>query len=165
LESNYIQDLLEDLARAGVEFIVAGGVAVVLHGVSRATMDIDAAISFHPTNIRKFLDIMLKQNMKPRAPVPAEILLDSIERKKMIIEKGALVFTFIDNEKPYKQLDIFLTEDLSYEKLKSYCDIFEIGSSKIKVLSIKKLLELKKAINPARSKDLYDIAELSKIGD
>lgn len=34
--------LLAALAEAGVEFVVCGGVAVVLHGVERVTMDLEA---------------------------------------------------------------------------------------------------------------------------
>jgi hypothetical protein len=162
---SYLQDLIEDMTREGVKFIIAGGVAVVLHGVSRATMDIDAAVAMDDTNLQRLLRVLKRQNMVPRAPVPAETILDPAKRRAMVEDKGALVFTFIDNQKPYKQLDIFLTEDLSYEALKNDVDIFQIGDSSVSVLSKKKLIDLKRKVNPPRNKDLLDIDELSKLED
>ena len=163
METNYIQELLEDLAKANVDFLIAGGVAVVLHGVSRATMDIDAAVSLEHENLVRFLSVMKKHQMVPRVPVPAEDLLDPIKREKMVEEKGALVFTFIDSAKPYKVLDIFLTKELSYSSLKDSVDIFQIGNAQIKVLSREKLIELKGKVQPPRDKDLLDIKELTKL--
>jgi len=165
LSTSYIQALLEDMAIAGIDFVLAGGVAVVLQGVSRATMDIDTAVSLEKGNLEKFLKVMTEHNMVPRAPVPAEYILDAEQRRKMIQEKNALVFTFIDHENPYKQLDIFLTETLSFEALKDDVDLFQIGKAKVKVLSKRKLIELKKLVKPQRSKDLYDIEELEKLLD
>ncbi len=165
MSQSYIQDLIEDLTREGVKFIIAGGVAVVLHGVSRATMDIDAAIAMNIENLEKFLAVMKRNSMVPRAPVPAEELLDPSKRTAMVKEKGAIVFTFIDNDKPFKQLDVFLTESLSYEALVEDVDVFQIGNSQVKVLSKKKLISLKRAVVPVRTKDLFDIEELSKLKD
>lgn len=39
-----IAGLIVDLAKAGVEFVVCGGVACVLHGVERVTMDLDIRV-------------------------------------------------------------------------------------------------------------------------
>jgi hypothetical protein len=36
-----ISETLQELARAQVEFVLVGGVAVTLHGVVRGTMDLD----------------------------------------------------------------------------------------------------------------------------
>jgi hypothetical protein len=41
---NYLKETLVTLADAGVEFAVGGGVACVLHGVERVTLDLDVAV-------------------------------------------------------------------------------------------------------------------------
>ena len=43
--SNHINEILFALADEGVEFILGGGVAAVLHGVERVTLDIDLDIA------------------------------------------------------------------------------------------------------------------------
>jgi hypothetical protein len=63
------------------------------------------------------------------------------------------------------QVIVFLTDQLSYESFKDHTDTFKIGRAYVKVLNRKKLIELKQSITPVRSKDLFDIEELSKLQD
>ena len=49
------EKLLADLARSGVDFAVAGGLAVILNGYPRLTVDVDILVSETPDNIRKLL--------------------------------------------------------------------------------------------------------------
>src|SRR5437773_9741426 len=57
---NYFQfeKLLVELARAGVDFAVVGGVAVSLNGFVRATDDVDIIVRESPENIRRLLDTL-----------------------------------------------------------------------------------------------------------
>lgn len=48
-----IQGILEELNRAGVEFLVIGGVAVGFHGYVRATKDVDIVPAPDPGNLAK----------------------------------------------------------------------------------------------------------------
>ena len=50
------EKLLVDLAKAGVDFAVVGGVAVSLNGFVRATDDVDIIVSEKPENIAKLLE-------------------------------------------------------------------------------------------------------------
>lgn len=54
---NYFQfeKLLVELVRAGVDFAVAGGVAVSLNGFIRATDDVDIIVHESPANISRLL--------------------------------------------------------------------------------------------------------------
>lgn len=156
-------DILNKLNDTGVKFVIAGGVAVVLHGVERLTMDIDASISFEEENIKKFLTVMDDLGLKPRLPVPAETLLDKEKVRIMIEEKNALVFTFIHPENSIKQVDVFLTDNLKYENLIDSCVDMELDGGILKVLSKEKLVELKLKVDPMRDKDMFDIKELQKL--
>lgn len=160
---NHLEEILVELKTRNIKFIVCGGVAAVLHGVERMTMDIDISLDLDNTNLKKFLHVIKKMNLKPRVPIPAESILDPEKRKKMIEEKGALVFTFIDPDKPFRQIDIFLEEDKSYKQLHDYIEKINIGGTEINILSIEKLIEMKKDIDPPRGKDLLDIKELELI--
>jgi hypothetical protein len=160
---NHLKEIITTLDEDGVRFIICGGVAMVLHGIERMTMDIDLAIDMTAHNLRKFLAAMKKLQLKPRAPVPAESLLDPEQRRIFIEEKNALVFTFIDTANPFRQVDIFLTDKLSFNALKGDAEQLAIGGHTVKLLSKKKLLELKRSIKPLRDKDIFDIQALEKI--
>jgi hypothetical protein len=52
------EKLLENLARAEVNFIVVGGVAVALNGFVRTTEDVDILIERSPQNVARLLDAL-----------------------------------------------------------------------------------------------------------
>lgn len=52
------EKLLADLARAGVDFAVVGGVAVILNGYPRLTVDVDILAHPAPENLRRLLDCL-----------------------------------------------------------------------------------------------------------
>jgi hypothetical protein len=160
----YLLDLLKDLIDQKVKFIVCGGVAAVLHGVERLTVDLDLALSMSRDNLENFLCVMKKENMIPRAPIPAESILDKEIVQAIAEQKGAVVFTFIDPNNPYKQVDFFLTEDKSYDSLINETEKIKLEEGYyLHILKIEKLIEMKTAIDPPREKDLHDISELNKL--
>jgi len=161
--SNHINEILFALTDAGVEFVVGGGVAAVLHGVERVTLDIDLALDMEPANVEKFLQVMLKLRLQPRVPVPAHDLMSREAVQRMIAEKGALVFSFVDFDRPLRHVDIFLQGNLSFEELSRDARKVVMENRAIKIMGIGKLLETKRAITPLRDKDLIDIKELEKL--
>ena len=73
--SNHINEILFELTDAQVEFVVGGGVAAVLHGVERVTLDIDLGLDMDPVNVEKFLQVMRNLGLQSRVPVPARDLM------------------------------------------------------------------------------------------
>jgi hypothetical protein len=49
-------DLFRALNEAGVRYVLVGGVALNLHGVERATMDVDVAIALDGDNLSRAVD-------------------------------------------------------------------------------------------------------------
>lgn len=154
--------LLKELSKANVQYVICGGVACVLHGVERATYDIDLSVSFEKSNLEKIVEVAKRFNLKPRIPEPVENLFDEKKRKEWFEEKGALVYTFVSNNTPL-QLDIFLSYPKSYEELFENSEEINIDDVKIKVSSINDLLFVKKLIEPLRDKDIIDLKELERI--
>ena len=161
--SNHINEILFALTDAGVEFIVGGGVAAVLHGVERVTLDIDLALDMESANVEKFLNVMHELGLQPRVPVPPRDLMSREAVQRMIAEKGALVFSFVDFDRPLRHVDIFLRDNLSFEELCRDAHKIVIENRTIKIIGLAKLLEIKRAITPLRDKDLIDIKELEKL--
>ena len=155
-------ELLAELSRQEIDFVVCGGVACVLQGVERATYDLDIAIALDTENIRKLIVTATSFSLKPRIPEPVENLIDKKRREFWIREKGARVYTFVSESSPL-QMDVFLTELILYEKLKTKADILDIEGTQLAVCSKKHLLDLKKMIEPLRDKDIQDIKELESL--
>jgi hypothetical protein len=156
------EEILAALVDADVDFIVGGGVACVLHGVERVTMDVDVAVATDPANFAKFLSVMDKLGLKPRVPIDPTSLLDQRVLDHIIREKQALVFTFLDPDVPTRQVDMFLRSDLSHQSMAKYVETVEFHGKKLKVVSKRKLLEIKLAIDPPRAKDQIDIEFLRR---
>ena len=161
--SNHINEILFALTDADVEFVVGGGVAAVLHGVERVTLDIDLALNMEPPNVDKFLRVMQELRLQPRVPVPARDLMSREAVQRMIAEKGALVFSFVDFDRPLRHVDIFLRSNLSFEELSRNAKQVLVENRAIKIMGIGKLLEIKRSILPLRDKDLIDIKQLEKL--
>src|SRR3989442_7359420 len=100
--SNYINEILFALTDAEVEFVVGGGVAAVLHGVERGTLDIDLALDMDPANVEKFLQVMHELRLQPPVPVSARDLISREAVQRMIAGKGALGFSFVDFHRPMR---------------------------------------------------------------
>jgi len=51
---NYLKEMLVTLADADMEFVVGGGVAYVLHGVERVTLDLHVAVQLNAQNLDRW---------------------------------------------------------------------------------------------------------------
>jgi hypothetical protein len=162
-QESHLVEILCALSDHHVDFVVAGGVAMVLHGVERTTLDLDVAVSLEPDNARRFLEAMTDLRLAPRAPVPAEIILDRESIAALVREKNALVFTFWSAQEPYRQIDLFLTRENSFDDLIADAYLLPIRGRVIRVASRRKLIEMKSRVRPVRAKDISDIRALTQL--
>jgi predicted nucleotidyltransferase len=158
---NYYADILTKLYDARVKFILAGGVASVLHGVERLTLDIDIAVEMSEENLGRFSNVLQEINLIPRLPVGIDFLRDPERIKDAVDNKNALVFTLYDPLMPIKQVDVFLSKENSYEELINHTDNVDINGREILIVSIPKLIQMKRIAG--RDKDLRDIIELENL--
>lgn len=159
---NHFKEILSTLAGRGVEFVVGGGVASVLHGVERVTVDLDIAVRMTAQNLERLIDAVETLKLRPRVPVSLADIGDPEFVRSMVVEKGALVFSLTDSDRPLRHLDIFLSPALSFERLSQGAVWFDVGPAKIRVVSKELLMKLKREIEPLRAKDVLDLEELAK---
>jgi hypothetical protein len=159
---NHLKEILLTLADRGVEFVVGGGVACVLHGVERVTFDLDVAVQMSPQNLERLIDAVETLKLRPRVPVSLADIGDPDFVRSMVVEKGALVFSLTDVDRPLRHLDIFLHPALTFERLSEGAVWFDIGEARIRVVSKELLVTIKREIRPLRAKDVLDLEELSK---
>lgn len=162
MSENFLKEIIIALSQNHIKFIIFGGVAIVLHGVERMTLDLDISIDMEQENVMKFLEVMKKENLTPRAPIPSETLLEKELVDFIIKEKNAVAFTFIDKEHPYRQVDVLIHPDLNYQKWIHKTDTVELFGYNVKILSKEAIIELKQNLTNPRDKDLLDIKELKK---
>lgn len=160
---NHLLEILTKLASAKVKFIVCGGVAVVFHGVERMTVDLDLVIDFSPENIKKLISVINKLKLVSRVPISPEILMYQEQRQILVREKGAVVFTFLDINNPFRMIDILLSEDITYGKIFQDSKEIKIGKQTIRIASIDQIIAMKKKVKPMREKDKFDIKALKKL--
>ena len=132
---NYLKEMLVTLADAGVDLVVGGGVACVLHGVERVTFDLVVAVQMNSPNLDRLICAVEQLNLQPRVPVSLANIGDPDFVRSMVREKGALVCSLADFNNPLRHLDIFLSSALSFERLSKGAKWFDIGDAKVRVAS------------------------------
>jgi hypothetical protein len=69
---NRLQDVFKSFQRHSVRYVVIGGVASVLHGVPRATFDLDILIEPSPENAQRLLAALMDAGFGTAAMTSAE---------------------------------------------------------------------------------------------
>ncbi|MFQ5340288.1 MAG: nucleotidyltransferase [Anaerolineae bacterium] len=72
---NRLQAVFASLEKHNVKYVIIGGIAAVLHGVPRATFDLDILIEASLENVQRLLDAFLDARMGTAALITASELL------------------------------------------------------------------------------------------
>jgi hypothetical protein len=72
---NRLTEVFASFQRHDVRYLVIGGIASILHGVPRATFDLDLLIEASPENAKRLLNAMLEAGLGTAALTGAEDLL------------------------------------------------------------------------------------------
>jgi predicted nucleotidyltransferase len=146
------------LAEAGVRFVVVGGVAVVLQGHARLTVDLDVVLDLAEENVRAAIDVLTSSGLHPRLPVSAQDFADPATREGWVRERGLVVFSLHDPSDARREVDLFAQYPLPFEDLWARADVVEIPGTTVRVASIDDLIAMKETAR--RPQDLADIAAL-----
>lgn len=114
---NPISDVLVELSRAGVRFVVVGGVAAVMQGVERVTYDLDLVIELTRESCLKAIERLLAIGYRAKIPADPRGFADESIRESWIRDKGMMVFSFWDASQRRAQVDIFVRYPLDFENL------------------------------------------------
>lgn len=157
-----VTDLLVELARAGVDFVVVGGVACLLHGVQRTTADVDCCVPLDDANLARLVGVAKRLGLGLRAPEPLESLCDPNRRRAWIEENHATVATLVSQVSPL-QLDVFLRYPVSYSDLRAHAVTYSLHGRSVFVSSREDLIRAKRAVVPERTVDRRDIEDLEEL--
>jgi len=140
------------LSGAGVDYIIVGGVAAGIHGALRTTLDLDVVYSRTPDNIERLVKALEPFSPYLRgAPSGLPFRLDAAT-----VLRG-LNFTLTTS---LGALDLLgeVTGGGPYEALQASADVVELEGFRCQVVTLPKLIELKRAAG--RGKDREALAEL-----
>ena len=157
----YYENVFRALQQNNIRYAVAGGVALVLHGVVRFTADLDLLVDLEQENLGRFLQAMTGLGYRPRNPVKTGELLDPAIRESWKREKGMVVFSFIDPSQPMAMVNVFIEEQIPFREVMQEIVLMEARGITIRVVSLKHLKRLKRSAG--RPQDLADIEAIEAL--
>lgn len=154
-------ELFATLARHRVAYVVIGGLAVALHGIERATMDIDISIALDTKNLEALRNAANELGMSPVLPVPLSTLLDLETLRTWHTERNLEAFALRAPGLAGVTLDILLFPPVAFEQLNERALHRLVAGTRVNLISIPDLIALKEAVG--RPIDQADVAHLRRL--
>lgn len=156
-----LREIVAALDEAEVEYVVVGGLAVILHGYLRATADLDLAVGLSADNARRAMQALSSVGLQPRLPVPMADFANAAKRDAWARERNMQVFPLWDPANPLRSVDVFIGEPVAFADLFRDAVMKDLDGVPVRIASIAHLIEMKQGIG--RPRDLEDIAALRRI--
>ncbi len=149
--------LLRALAAAGVGHAIAGGLAVVLHGVPRMTFDLDLVVDLNDENVKRLVRVLEQEGYRPRLPVALSDLSEATKRYEWVTERNLIAFSLNHPQRQMEEVDILLAPGIEWSEIAASLVWRPINGDSVAVIGKELLRRMKLATG--REKDQAD-AEL-----
>lgn len=159
--SGRVEWVLASLEQARVRYLVVGGVAVVLHGYLRTTLDLDLVLQLEQTNVERALEALAGLGFQPQAPVPLSSFADPQIRETWLREKNMTVFSLWHPEHLGFAVDLFVQEPFDFDAVYRRALRVPLQTTEATVVSREDLVAMKRAAG--RALDLDDVTALSEL--
>ena len=151
-------DILQKLNRAGVKYLVIGGVAAIYHGVPRGTFDLDLSVWLAPDNLKRLGAAMEAMGFVPKAPVAITGLATARTRREWTQRKGMKVFAFEELKPPFRLVDVMVKPLRNFHQVyRQRVEVHDQGVT-IPLMPIPQLIQTK--TRTGRLKDKEDVEYL-----
>jgi predicted nucleotidyltransferase len=141
--------ILEDLNEAGVDYVLVGGIAMIRHGVVRATRDVDAVFDPSEENVKRIRGLI--ERWQATRPDGSPVVLDQVTSDRTI-----------HLSTPHGDLDL-LSEKIAgipFTQLRERAEIKQVDGAPAAICSLADLVSLKRAAG--RERDLADLSDLEE---
>jgi len=152
--------ILNELHDHNVDFVIVGGVAVALHGGSRATFDLDIVPSLAPDSWQAAVDLLWSLGARPRIPEPLERVRDAAQVRRWRLDKNMLALNFHTPD-GRTEVDLLVSESDAFSALRQRATAVTVEERTFLVASVDDLIDMKR--RSGRPRDLLDIEELRTI--
>lgn len=157
----FYERVFRELNKERAKYLVIGGIALNLHGVPRATADVDLAAEIEKRNLKKIATVLKKIGFKPRLPVEIEDFSNPQNLEKWHKTKKMVAFTFWNPKKSFEEIDILINSPIEFKDLDKAKKVIKAKDISIPIVSIDHLIKLKEM--SGRKQDEADIKALKKI--
>ena len=147
--------MIEALEKGKVDYAIAGGYAVALHGAVRGTVDIDIVLRWTKKNLFAAEAALGDVGLQSRLPLKGDEVFQF--REEYIKNRNLLAWNFTNISNPTESVDIILTDDLKKMKIKN----IRSGNMTLRVISIEDLIRMKQ--KSGRPQDLEDVKALRSL--
>jgi len=154
-------DLFRALTEHRARYVLVGGLALNLHGVERATMDVDLAVALDRDNLGATLDAAEQLQLIPVAPVPLRDAGDPANLARWRLEKNMVAFGLRPRAGHGPFVDLLTSLPVQFDELSRNAIVKEVEGIPIPVASINDLIIMKRAAG--RPLDLADIQALESL--
>jgi hypothetical protein len=139
--------ILEDLNQAEVRYVLIGGIALIRHGVVRATRDVDAVFDPAAENVDRIS--LLVARWRATRPDGSEV-----DPKALSGDRSIHLAT------PYGDLDLVSEKvaGIEFAGLSARADLRRVDGVEAPICSLADLVTMKRAVG--RERDLADLADL-----
>ena len=151
-------DVYAAFAEADVPYVIVGGMAVVLSGHVRATVDLDVIVDLRPEPAARAMQALQRLGLLPRVPIDPADFADADIREVWIRTKHMQVLSFYDPQHVAREVDVFVAHPIDFELLSAAAVHMDVGGRAVPVASLQHLIELKRIAG--RPRDLEDIRAL-----
>ena len=139
--------ILEDLNEVGVRYVLIGGIALIRHGVVRATRDIDAVFDPAEDNVERIR--LLATKWKATRPDGSPLPEGAISVGRSIHLRTSNGDLDLVSEK---------TAGIRFDDLLSRAEVKKVDGVEAPICSLADLVAMKQAVG--RERDLADLADL-----
>ena len=152
------------LEKAGVRFLVVGGVAAIAHGVVRYTNDLDLVMAFDEENLKRGVGTLEQLGFKAKIPVTAESFAKRENREQWAKEKGMVVFQMALFQEDDLPIDVFIEPPFDFEEEYAKAVRVELAPDVfVPIVGVQQLITMKE--KAGRPRDLEDIAKLRRLAN
>lgn len=149
-----LYEIIDIFDREKLNYALVGGYALALHGIVRATIDIDIVLSLKLADYELAEKCLAEIGLTSRIPVRAQDIIKM--RKEYIENRNLIAWSFVDYKNPLRQVDILIIKDLKNLETVN----ISVAGKKIPVATLKELLKMKTI--SGRPQDLIDIESIKK---
>jgi hypothetical protein len=145
-------EITDAFETAKLKYALIGGYALALHGLVRATIDVDFVLRLRQSDYELAEKTLAKINLRSRLPIRAQDVIKM--RKEFIENRNLLAWSFVDYKNPTRQVDLLITRDLDDCETQK----ISVAGRKITIVSLRELLKMK--LEAGRPQDLVDIQNI-----
>jgi hypothetical protein len=162
MEKGSVESIVLALNQNRVQYLIAGGLAVVAHGYVRFTADVDLILAIDQQNLASAVVALQSLGYQPRAPVPFEDFINPDNRRQWAAEKNMTVFSLFSARHPATEIDLFLEPPLDFLRAYDQAVRLEVApGTTASFCSLDDLIQLK--TKAARPRDLEDVLQLRQL--